>query len=81
MYDLFFGHIRTPSPCMSCEERAVGCHGSCQRYKAWKDEGVAKSMESYGKRVAENDYDDYIIKNSYKRRKYQNKYGYKRRRG
>lgn len=81
MYDLYFGHIRTPSPCMKCLDRAVGCHGSCDSYKAWKDEGVAKSMETYGKRVSENDFDDYIVKNSEKRRKQQYKYGYKRRRG
>lgn len=27
--------IRT-SGCLNCEERHVGCHGSCERYLAWK---------------------------------------------
>lgn len=22
--------------CLNCEERHVGCHGSCERYLAWK---------------------------------------------
>lgn len=22
-------------PCMGCEDRAAGCHGTCERYKAW----------------------------------------------
>ena len=24
--------------CLNCEERHVGCHGSCERYNAWKKE-------------------------------------------
>ena len=22
-------------PCCGCQERTVGCHGTCERYKAW----------------------------------------------
>lgn len=24
------------SPCVNCEERAAGCHGSCGAYKDWR---------------------------------------------
>lgn len=24
-------------PCFGCGERAVGCHGRCERYKAWQE--------------------------------------------
>lgn len=24
-------------PCFGCGERAVGCHGECERYKAWQE--------------------------------------------
>lgn len=26
------------TPCHNCERRAVGCHGSCEDYKAWKED-------------------------------------------
>ena len=25
------------NPCKNCEDRYVGCHGECDRYKEWKD--------------------------------------------
>lgn len=24
------------NPCYKCEERAMGCHSRCEKYKAWK---------------------------------------------
>lgn len=24
------------SPCKNCEDRSVGCHGSCEKYAEWK---------------------------------------------
>lgn len=33
-------------PCHRCSDRVPGCHGSCPRYKAWKDEAaVAKKKK------------------------------------
>lgn len=26
------------NPCHHCEEREPGCHGKCEKYKAWADE-------------------------------------------
>lgn len=28
--------MRTKAPCKDCTEREVGCHGRCERYKAWR---------------------------------------------
>lgn len=28
----------TKNPCFGCAERYVGCHGECEKYKAWKTE-------------------------------------------
>lgn len=28
----------TNCPCKNCQERSVGCHASCQKYKDWSDE-------------------------------------------
>ena len=36
-------------PCKGCEDRAVGCHGSCERYKQYKAELAAAKAELYGK--------------------------------
>lgn len=30
--------MKKVSPCMDCRDRAVGCHGRCERYKEWKGE-------------------------------------------
>ena len=29
------------SPCFGCEERTVGCHGICERYKAYNEDQIA----------------------------------------
>lgn len=36
-------------PCKGCEDRAVGCHGNCERYKQYKAELAAAKAELYGK--------------------------------
>lgn len=36
-------------PCKGCEDRAVGCHGSCERYKQYKAELAAAKADLYGK--------------------------------
>lgn len=25
------------APCMNCPDRAIGCHGHCERYKAFRE--------------------------------------------
>ena len=32
-------------PCCGCQERAVGCHGTCERYKAWDGKRQAERQE------------------------------------
>ena len=34
----------TISPCMDCEDRMVGCHGSCERYKEFREQNMADYM-------------------------------------
>ena len=46
------------APCKECKERAVGCHGSCERYSAFRkkcDEDLAKRQE----RNAQKDFENY----------------------
>lgn len=38
------------SPCVNCEEREAGCHGSCGAYKEWReryDAAKAASRKSF----------------------------------
>ena len=30
--------IRPKSPCIKCDKREAGCHGRCEKYKAYKTE-------------------------------------------
>lgn len=32
-------------PCCGCQERTVGCHGTCERYKAWNGKRQAERQE------------------------------------
>lgn len=32
-------------PCCGCQERTVGCHGACERYKAWNGKRQAERQE------------------------------------
>ena len=34
------------SPCKDCEERHLGCQGSCEKYKAYKEQ-IKKNKEAY----------------------------------
>lgn len=32
-------------PCYGCQERTAGCHGTCERYKAWDGKRQAERQE------------------------------------
>ena len=34
-------------PCCGCQERAVGCHGTCEKYKAWDGKRQAEKLERF----------------------------------
>lgn len=38
---------RKSSPCMDCGDRTVGCHGTCEKYKAYNEQNKA----DYQKRI------------------------------
>ena len=39
----------TDVPCRNCEDRKLGCHSSCEKYKAFKDriESKNKNRQSF----------------------------------
>lgn len=43
------------SPCYGCENRGVGCHGRCERFRVWKSERDGRSR--LVKRAQEKEYD------------------------
>jgi hypothetical protein len=34
-----YGYKRTNAPCKDCKDRYIGCHGKCERYAEFKEEG------------------------------------------
>lgn len=34
-------------PCCGCQERAVGCHGTCDQYKTWDGKRQAEKLERF----------------------------------
>ena len=39
-------------PCKGCEDRKLGCHGFCKRYKAFRDEREEISRKRYEEQKA-----------------------------
>ena len=37
------------APCKGCEDRYVGCHGSCQKYMDWREACFKENYELRGK--------------------------------
>lgn len=35
------------NPCKDCKDRKVGCHSTCESYKAWKAQGIEEPMRFY----------------------------------
>ena len=47
-------YITRGAPCYDCPERKPGCHGNCDRYKAWRtkaDDEIAKAKAEQKSRV------------------------------
>ena len=55
--------IRTKkdNPCFKCENRAVGCHSTCQEYLLWVEEYRAKKSEIQAERAKEDDINEYSL--------------------
>lgn len=34
-------------PCQDCSGRCIGCHGTCERYKAWNGKRQAEKLERF----------------------------------
>lgn len=40
-------------PCKGCKDREMGCHGKCEKYKAWDKENTKLRNESFIQRIVE----------------------------
>ena len=52
--------------CKGCEERHEGCHGECERYKAWKEERDRIREDLYRQKMNEKILSNYTIENVYR---------------
>ena len=42
------------APCKNCKERAMGCHGKCEKYQMWKSEHDKQKAEIQAKEEIAN---------------------------
>lgn len=57
------------APCKDCNDRQLGCHGTCERYKKWKERTMRS--DEYKKMCKECQYRNYVngaVKRMRKRR-------------
>lgn len=63
-------------PCRDCSERTVGCHATCENYKAWKEEtdrvneNVREKKKNYRLADTHGDYLKKVRGWSYQNREY-----------
>lgn len=55
MSNAFLFNNRVQSPCKNCEDRMVGCHSTCEKYKAFQQENDANNKIIRENRKKEND--------------------------
>ena len=48
--------MKPKAPCKGCEERALGCHSTCERYKEFR----AQQEGLYAARKKRLDYNNYL---------------------
>lgn len=47
-------------PCKDCEERLVGCHSDCEKYKTWRKVKDRQYKEELEKRRGDIEYEHYV---------------------
>ena len=45
--------MKANAPCLNCERRVVGCHSTCDAYKAYKDEKLRRWNENGPQAIAD----------------------------
>ena len=56
------------SGCYKCPDRTPGCHGSCERYLAWKKELQERQAQMYREKMR-GDAADGVIADGFRKRK------------
>lgn len=47
-------------PCKDCDDRNVGCHSVCEKYKAWRKAKDKQYKEELAKNRCEIEYEHYV---------------------
>ena len=47
-------------PCKDCENRQIGCHSVCEKYKTWRKEKDKQYKEELEKRRCDIEYEHYV---------------------
>ena len=48
-------------PCKDCSDRVVGCHSTCEKYKAAKVDHKEKKEQIYQQKKIEDGMDNYVF--------------------
>ena len=43
-------------PCRNCEDRHVGCHGTCERYIDWKEKHIESKRKRFEQKQTDYQY-------------------------
>lgn len=59
MNDIFIDSGRA-APCENCTDRALGCHGKCERYAEWKEKYTATGEAIKSKKLKTAQIEDFV---------------------
>ena len=43
-------------PCRNCEDRHIGCHGTCEKYIDWKEKHIESKRKKFEQKQTEYQY-------------------------
>lgn len=50
------------SPCYKCNDREIGCHSSCEKYKEWREQYYDKKAEIKKSKATDKIFTEHIFK-------------------
>ena len=54
--------MRTLSPCLDCADRAIGCHGKCEKYWAFRAAADAELVDIKGQKAEDRNQREILFK-------------------
>lgn len=71
-YDFLRGANNQDCPCAECPDREIGCHGKCEKYKAWREKLNEIRAEDYKRREGYKTVSDTAVRQMWRKLRWQN---------